>query len=205
MNLIENNKTQKSLKAYFRKIMDEIGFCESIKTHFPLYYDEICELFKRHPENKSKMFGMVDIKLQNHLQFNNRCFFILYENGKLDNISYNLCISGKPKNNLKMVMRSSIKPQIDDFRINNKLVCEFCESKKEPQIDHIIHFEKIYQDFLKVNVEQVPTAFIKNLYYVNSFRDEDKPFETAWVKYHKENATLRVLCRNCNIKREKYK
>jgi hypothetical protein len=50
---ISNCKTQKSLKEYFRKVIDNIGLCESVKTKHSEYYSDFIELF-----------GMVDIQIK---------------------------------------------------------------------------------------------------------------------------------------------
>jgi hypothetical protein len=36
------------------------------------------------------------------------------------------------------------------------------------------------------------------------FREEDIEFANLWQDYHKKNATLRILCRDCNRKIDEY-
>ena len=35
------------------------------------------------------------------------------------------------------------------------------------------------------------------------FKEEDIDYKTKWSEYHRKNATLRVLCENCNLSRSK--
>ena len=45
----------------------------------------------------------------------------------------------------------SIQPQILEFKIKSKKECEFCNSKKNIEVDHIMWFEKLYNDFITIN------------------------------------------------------
>ena len=44
----------------------------------------------------------------------------------------------------------------------------------------------------------------KNNFAQEVFRDEDIEFVKLWQKYHKTNATLRILCKKCNQNLDNY-
>lgn len=78
-------------------------------------------------------------------------------------------------------------------------------SESAIEVDHEIHFEQLYCEFLKNNTIPVPTDFDENWDGRQCFKEIDKLFSQEWQKYHKENSQLRILCQPCNSKREKYK
>ena len=202
---ISNCKTQKSLKEYFRKVIDNIGLCESVKTKHSEYYSDFIELFVRHPDYPDKIFGMVDIQIKLNPIYKNLELCILYENGDCNDISYNLCVTGKPKNKLKTAMRVSIQYQIDEYRDNNNSVCETCQTTYHIQVDHIVWFEKLYDDFMKINTLPLPTLFDETEGHLKCFTSDDDDFKNNWNHFHNEHAVLRMLCKSCNTSRPKYK
>jgi hypothetical protein len=124
-----------------------------------------------------------------------------------ENFSWRKCVeltTGTMKPKIVSVFRASINKQISDFRDNSVLTCVKCGSSEHPQIDHKNPtFQQMFDDFTGEN--GLPTDVYQdkdNLAPV--FLPEDKIYEDRWVSYHKENATLRVLCRNCNCSRKKY-
>jgi len=94
---LDNYKTQKSLKEYIKNIIDKIGICSSIKNNYPQYYDIFIELFYRHPKPE-KIIGITDIQIKKNPIYKYLELYIVYKDGKTDDISYNVCISGKQKN-----------------------------------------------------------------------------------------------------------
>ncbi len=204
---ITHFKTQKSLKGYIQTLIHKIGLCESIKDNHNEYYQDFIELFKRHPAYPEKIFGMIDVKIRNNPKYGQKELYILYENGNCQDISYNLCITGKPKNNLKVAMRVAIEPQIIRFRNISEYICqtETCKSTDDLEVDHEIHFEKLYDDFMAQYNGNIPSVFDENVGHLKCFKKEDREFETKWYNYHEKNAKLRMLCKTCNRCREKYK
>ena len=208
---ISQFKTQTALKKYFREIIDRIGVCETIKTEYPQEYLNFCEVFTRHPEYPDKFFGFVDIKIDYNPEIKNQLVvYIIKNNGEIDNVSVlQKCITGKPKNNLKIAMRVSIQPQIDEYRNTNFIrLCELCGISDRIEIDHHsekMPFAKLYDDFMENNKLTIPTSFNNTKSHMKCFKESDYKFEETWVQYHKENAILRMLCRDCNRRQPKYK
>jgi len=208
---ISQFKTQASLKNHFRKIINRIGVCDSVKTTHPGDFLDFCEVFKRHSDYPGKFIGFVDIKIKYNLVFGNQLVvYIIKNNMTVDNVSVlKNCITGKPKDNLKVAMRVSIQPQIEEYKHNNCIkVCEICGDYDRIEIDHhseISPFAKLYNDFLEINTFPIPASFDDTNSHMKCFKDLDYNFEKNWVQYHKENAILRMLCRRCNESQPKYK
>jgi hypothetical protein len=203
--MIEQFKTKKAMKDYYCKIIHEIGLCDSIKTEYPQYYNEFIELFERHPNSKKRLEGITDIQIKKNIQYHNFELYIVTDISCIC-ISYLLCISQKYTKNfgLKAAMRESIQSQITEFKTNTILICEICGSSENPQADHIKHFDELYNEFLSLNTLEVPTRFNDTLANLKVFKEEDFLFCKSWQDYHKQNATLRILCRTCNLSRPKY-
>lgn len=212
--MLKQYTTQSTLKKYFREVIDIISKCNSVKTYHPGYYIEFCEVFKRHCDYPDKFMDMVDIKIDyNPIYKNQLVVYIIKSNGEIDDVSVlKNCISGKPKDNLKIAMRVAVQPQIDEFRNSHtELICELCNSKERIEIDHhsiLQPFSKLYNDFMRTmrsNTLKIPTNFDNTISCLKCFKETDKEFNEAWIKYHKEKAILRMLCKECNNSQPKYK
>jgi hypothetical protein len=204
-------KTQKKLKIYFREIINKIGVCDSVKLKHPEYFLDFCEVFKRHSDYPQKFIGFVDIKIGFNPEFVNQLVVYIIKNDQcIDNVSVlNNCITGKPKDNLKIAMRVAIQPQIDEYKNNNYIhVCELCNEHERIVIDHHSEkspFIKLYNDFMNINYLTVPNTFDDTKSHMKCFKEIDDRFKEDWINYHKENAILRMLCRTCNGSQPKYK
>ena len=204
-------KTQKDLKKHFQNIIDKIGICESVKSNYPTDYLDLCDVFERHPNYPKKFIGFNDIKINYNPVYKTILdVYIIKQNGEIDDVSVlKSCITGKPKNKLQIAMRLSIQPQITEFKNKqNKYVCEICGKTDKIEIDHHsenMPFAKLYQDFMKINTMPIPELFDNTEGHLKCFRNVDNVFEESWVKYHKENAILRMLCMGCNRSQPKYK
>jgi hypothetical protein len=208
---ISHLKTQISLKKYFREIINTIGLCDSVKTKYPSEFLDFCELFKRHSDYPEKFIGFVDIKISYNPVFGNQLVVYIIKNDMTtDDVSVlNNCITGKPKDNLKIAMRVSIQPQIVEYKNNNYIkVCEICDDNDRLEVDHHsekMPFAKLCYDFITINTLPIPVSFDDTKSHMKCFKDLDSNFEKNWVQYHKENAILRTLCRKCNGSQPKYK
>ena len=208
---MNNIKTNSGLKKYFREIIDKICVCDSVKTKYPQYFIDFSKVFERHSDYPNKFIGFIDIKIDYNPEFKNQLVvYIIKNNGEIDNVSVmNNCITGKPKDNVKIAMRVSIIPQIIDYKKNQSIhKCELCGETENIEIDHHSEkkpFAKLYDDFMAINTQPIPTVFQDTMSHMKCFSGIDKKFEDDWTIFHKENAILRMLCRQCNGIQPKYK
>jgi len=205
--MLSNFKTQKALKEHFKGLIQKIGLCESILNEYPQHYNDFIELFKRHPNYDEKCQNIIDIMIRKNPVYNNLELIIKKEDDSIDDISYLVCVSGKPKNDLKTAMREAIQPQIDEFKSMSILICELCNSTTSIHIDHhsdFTPFEKLYIDFMNINKLPIPTSFNSNKAHINCFKEKDKEFSKSWYEYHRLNVSLRVLCKKCNQSQTRY-
>lgn len=212
---IGNNifNTQKDALQHVRELITNIGICDSVKD--TLYFTNIQELVKNHPDYLSKCKNLKDFRIiKNKLNSNSLELNIINIDDSIEDISWRMCVTGKPKTfkqELLSALRYSIDYQIKHFRNSNDLhKCMLCEQMIEDNglhIDHIIHFDKLVKQFLTNTSMTTPCDFDNAEDYSNrrKFKTVDKDYELAWQKYHLENAELRVCCKNCNLKREKCK
>ena len=127
-----------------------------------------------------------------------------------DDVSvFNNCITGKPKDNLTIAMRSSIHPQVEEFRNNEfrkngNLECVLCSSTNSIHIDHYEpQFTDLKSEFLGNWKGPLPNTFEQNEAHSKVFTKMDNDFDKKWFDFHRTNAVLRVLCKKCNLSREK--
>jgi hypothetical protein len=206
---IDAFKTQKALKEYICDTINNIGLCDSVKNNYPNEYIMFLKLFERHPNYPEKIIGIIDIQIKNNpIYKKNKELIIIKNDNTSDNISYNQCIAKRKNNNLKVAMRCAIEDQIITFRNENNKICVLCDSTKDLQVDHIIWFEKLYDDFITICNDLnyiIPTVFDSNAGNLKCFKTGDTKFENEWKNFHKDNASLRILCKSCNLTRPKYK
>lgn len=202
--------SQKNLKKYTKQVIEKIGKCDSLKEkHLDDFNFFVNYLFIRHPNYPEKTEGLIDVIIKNN-RSGNLSVYLKKNDDKIEDISaLNKCINGKNKDNLYIAMRTSIIPQIIDFRDNHpnfpNLVCEICNNNKNIEIDHQEpHFIDLFSDFInKKNYK--PTTFSSDEYHRKIFTERDKDFEEEWIEYHKTKSILRPLCKECNSSREKHK
>lgn len=196
----------KEKKEYFRHKIYGIGLTSSVKNHNEQDYKEFLELFKNHPEYPEKIQGIVDVFIvRNKMTPKYYELGIIKDDGTTDNISYLACckIKHDKSKNLKESMRYCIKPQIDEFRKNNKLECVSCGSLLNIEIDHNEpSFKKLYDDFIEMN-PNIPSSFDNTYFNSACFKEVDKDYNELWYDYHLKHANLQCLCKKCNLSKKR--
>ena len=195
------NKSDKI--KHYQQILNK-GVCKSLLNEREEDYKELVELFKNHPEYPYKLRDLKDVCIVRNKRNSKYYEFNLIRNdATTEDISYRSCINERNINkNLYDAMRDCIDPQIQSFRKNNIMKCEFCNETNDIHIDHIILFKELTDNFLK-NKNKIPTDFDDNNYNGAMFKDKDTEFAEEWYNYHLENAQLRPLCKCCNLTRIK--
>ena len=207
--------SQKDCENYVRNLFSTIGLCSSIKktTHFDFIHD----LVKRHPKYLEKCKNLKDFELVRN-KFNKNAFelHLIRDDETVEDISWRICITGKTKTDKQLLfsaLRYSIQEQIIEYKnnviIENCMLCQKVLCNGDIHVDHIIHFEKIANDFLNISLKNrhTPTTFDNSNDNSNrkKFKKEDIQFENDWKIYHKKNSNLRLVCKKCNLTREKWK
>jgi len=192
---------------YFRCKINDIGLCCSVKNEHNNFYNELMEIFKLHPNYPETFLNVVDVAIAYNKINPKKCYELqlIKSNKTSEAISYRKCFVKTPTDNsLKMAMRYSIKDQILDYKDScDELICAICGSEDYIQIDHVILFKTLYNDFLKQNTLTIPTSFDYTYFNSAKFKNDDVEFKNSWDEYHKKHAILRCLCNKCNLTRSK--
>jgi hypothetical protein len=125
--------TQKSAEIFIRTFLNEIGVCSSVKSISLEKYNVLCHLCKRHPDSLNKMNDISDfVIVKNKLKPNALELNILRTDGSIIDISWRLCITGKPNtynHDIYMAFRVCVEDQITHFRsTNDTYKCSLCNS-----------------------------------------------------------------------------
>ena len=205
-------KSQTDFKKYaIELIYKKIGLCENIKDH--IYYDELLDLLKRHPNYKTKTEYMINLAIRKGKpNISSLAVWIIKSNNKPDeDISWaKNCINSKNNSKqfeLNSALRSSIQQQIMNYKNSTSHKCVKCNINAD-HVDHINHFELLTDMFLKkYNKNLIPSDFddMTDGSGRRCFKSKDNIFEKEWQEFHKNNAKLRILCKKCNLTRPKYK
>ena len=205
--------TQSDFEAFVKNLIyNDIGICNDIKNMYPLHYITLIEILKRHPEFISKTLNMYNIKIiKDSLNINGLKIIIINTDGSENDISWKCAITGKSKGIKQMLMsamRTSIDKQILQFRKDNINICSLCNNTYKLQVDHVIHFDILAHDFIKIMKRKniiIPTRFgdTDDNTHRTCFLEIDNNFKNEWVDYHYKHATLRILCQSCNLTRNK--
>jgi hypothetical protein len=206
-------KTQTEFSNFVKNfIYNEIGLCDNVKITYPEKYEILIEILKRHPEFILKTFDMNIIKLVKDTTNKKAIKIIIVRNDMSEiDISWRTAITGKhntDKQELMSAMRSCIESQINKFRKENDIKCSICSSSIKPHVDHVIQFNELAMNFIKLMKEkniQIPAIFgdMDDGTHRRCFLPVDNNFKNDWYKYHSDNAILRILCQHCNLTRAK--
>tara|TARA_R100001369_G_scaffold7776_5_gene19156 strand:+ start:49 stop:843 length:795 start_codon:yes stop_codon:yes gene_type:complete len=106
-----------------------------------------------------------------------------------------------PMHRVKQAARYAIRPQTKKFRDSVKDKCQKCGVDAyglELEVDHIINFMDIFNNFIKnykekILMESVHKETFGDLWYFN-----DEKLKEEWCDYHKENSKLQLLCKTCH-------
>ena len=206
----------KECENYVRKILMETDETNSVQEKNLEAFNFLVELAKRHPSYEKKFRDFKDFKInRNALQQHKFELNIINNDDSITTISWITCCSGKPKPIKELfseALRTSVRQQIIDFRRSANLSqCKLCSCTlldKEIHIDHHEpHFCEIVKNFMKIYKDEIiiPERY-DNMENTNElvFKEADNWIGELFSKYHLDNATLRVLCMNCNLSRAKH-
>lgn len=143
---------------------------------------------------------------------------VIRHNGTEAEFSWRAAVMQSYPDKLVQAMRNAILPQIsgykkEHFEKEQKCSNPTCHNPdtvlgwKDVHIDHIVPFEKLRADFVAtVPKKKIPSTRQLTIAPNNDFYKKsspifkpDVPFAAQWEKYHQEHATLRIVCKKCNL------
>lgn len=180
-----------SIKAFTAYVREYINQCPPVVTDGePFQF--FTELLKRHPEDKGTAISFHIIP--NPLNPKAKHMYITRTDGT-ESFSWKKCCGHKSKDAVTEAMRHAISDQIIYFRETTEPRCIQCGKTKDLHVDHIYPFSKIKAAFLQ---DHIPSEIDYSGFLRDFFPSE---FKTKWQEYHKNNATLQILCSTCNCKK----
>lgn len=199
-------KLENYMKEYKNK-----GPIKQIKSDvYNFVYNDIVRYY---PNNETKnVYDVVDISFDIG-DFKNTVLCVIKKDGTKQSISYKDCIknrfgktvkkSNNLNNKLSKAMRNAISDEIINFKNGAVLKCTECGTKDaNMDVDHIIDFVKLSSDFIKQ--KNIPIEFDEKIGGQYYFKKCNEDFENDWKNYHKNQVNnLRILCHNCNIRRNR--
>lgn len=202
-------ETKKDFRFFVKNLIYEtIGICNDVKGQHPNHYITLIEILKRHPDWCSKSRNICNLEIvQDEWNKNALKIFIINNNKSKIDISWNCAINGKlktNKNQLLSALRSSVDEQIWEFRINNKNKCALCNKiTTNIHVDHIKPFHQLVKEFVE-QYDSIPKEFghTSDNTHRRCFLEKNYDFKNDWIQYHYRNASLRILCNTCNLKRK---
>lgn len=207
--------TKKAFEQYVRTLIYErIGACRSVSKKSLALFAELRTVLLRHPTVKRNADRLDDIAVKKTKLNKNALQTVVFlrtdsaKRRKGLTISWRNAIDKKVPSatqGLESAMRSAVARQIKHFRNGVAVkVCELCGATDALEVDHVHEFAKLKVEFLKTTKHEVPTNFsYKRRTFRRRFLKEDKTFQYAWARFHKTRASLRLLCKPCNLARNK--
>ena len=190
-------KTQGSFEKYVKKIIyTDIGPCDDIKNKKPDKYGILIKILERHPDFNSKAQNICNVKIK-YDTLNKKALktlIINHDKNEVD-ISWRCAITAKhksKKHDLMSAMRSSIDPQIYEFKIEHENdCCQLCYSTEKLDVDHNDEknsaFDELVSDFINNNNGmKIPDKFgeLNDDTHRRTFLEEDTIFKAKWFEYH---------------------
>ena len=217
-------RTQTACMEDVRRRIEAIGITSSIRETSPAEYEFFYELVKRHAAHEDKLKALSDIAIRQDVTSQKwLAIDIVNTDGSRTEISYKNCVTGKSepqRSKFHSALRYAVEDQIMAFRETNHVtICELCTESLSlmergvglqsvrsvpTHVDHILHFEILADNFTALQEITMPTAYDKEPQtYLTRFKEEDQNIAQRFAEYHREHATLRIICGPCNRKREK--
>jgi hypothetical protein len=178
--MLRSFKTKKDKHAFVKNIIYKNG-CGYIKDDH-----EYFELFKELVENKNYSNIFYFSIVPNRINTKTYECQVHLEDGSIKVFSWTKCVSNRVETShhkLRNTMRSAIVSDILSFK-NNAICCNYCGNVEYLHADHIEPFRNLADNFIS---EHGSTA--------------TEEWVNAWKIYHKQNASLQILCASCNYKK----
>lgn len=206
-------RTKTALRDYVRKKLARIQCTSDLRTADKDFYRFVLALFERHPNVHAKLekgVARIQVSEVGRSARGDRYYgFVLnYEDGTRDDISWQVCVTGKSRSNriiAMAAMRQAIQDQIWAFRADVDMrtwLCPLCGCGRDgggaDQVDHEIPFCTLADAFAAKHGWPLTRSDVDSLYR-NVIVDAD--YAEKWSAHHREHARLQLLCLPCNQKK----
>jgi hypothetical protein len=189
-------KSRSELEAECRLMFSEISPCYSVKKEHPEKWDWFMDLISLHPLFPENVIGFFDIRVCDE-----EMFLAHFEEDI--SFSWKMCCIQPKRYYRREAMRNAICDQIEEFRRYAPKVCP-CGSDGPFHVDHVVFFADLCKQFEEGRDDippDVASAYGTSKWFNACFKGGK--FAEDWKAYHRENAVLRILCKSCNLGREK--
>lgn len=197
--------SKKHLKAYVKELLSDRGICDIYPEDKDFKF--LTALFQNKPSNINVTPNIFHFRKNDFTDIINKIMVTVGDTQYA--FSWNKCIAGKDTENhtlCREACRVAIRDQIRDCK-NASTECAYCKKKWSNdeifEIDHIKEFSYIYKEFWEQYDKPQPTSYHSNSVNMKKFHPDDYEIEKDFQKYHKDNATLQMLCYNCHKKKTK--
>jgi len=196
--------SKKEAQDYTRNVLDEIGRRVSIYPSHPKFkfFNDLLNNHSDRPRKEGPGIASFGIQ-RNARDGRNHETYIIRIDGTKETFSWKDC-AGKTsltdEQKLKKAYRCSIDSQIEEYKKSQPNRCVLCTSADQLSVDHKEPtFYVLMKTFQAQTPLPVPTHFDKQAKTnAEIFRATEKPFEDAWMDYHKKHAVLQILCDVCH-------
>jgi hypothetical protein len=206
-------KTKKDCEEYTRNIINNLGCCIINKVH--TYFNFFDDLIYNHPEYYDKIGIGIDYFYITHNPLIKKYYQTMIKrlDGTEIDFSWVYCCKFKERStsdDLLRAFRYAIKYDTIKYKQKqNKLICNLCKTENELYENyHVDHhnpsFLTLKDNFLQLTKKQIPISFDDcKISKLTIFKDEDKDFKNDWIDYHNKNCNFQILCKNCNLRKNK--
>jgi hypothetical protein len=197
-------KSKKEVDDYIRKVKKELLEKERILIIRPEHerYNFLFEIINVHNEKDLKIGSGIEYFYFVNDKYGNDQLRIMHTDGTdiECSCSYSkITMKDKQQQKLNSALRHSINDQIQEFKENKELKCATCGDTDKCEVDHIIPFHILRDNFIKTfDPLRIPTEFNDDTTGKAIFKEKDLQFENEWQQYHRQNATYQILCKTCN-------
>lgn len=203
-------KTKKECENFTRNIINELKTCRIDENH--KYYSFFSSLIKNHPECEEKVGAGIEYFYIESNPMNRKTYQTMIKriDDSVIDFSWVYCCQFKvrsSKYDLNMAMRQAIMNDIIKFKKSSNLICSICKNENRNYEDyHVDHneppFRTLRDNFLLNENLNIPVLFGDcPTSKLTIFKDEDNEFKHQWIKFHNDNCSLQILCKECNMKK----
>jgi len=187
----------------------------TVPLHTPLNDDNtlfLINVLRHHHQFDQKMGGEINMK-QLEIRINQddgyaptRGIWIVKKDNTSVGISWPTALEpgggSSKKKDVCQAARYEISDQILDFRVQPSFLCELCNESITAgidvvHVDHIKPFDELFKLFMKTLSITYDDIDTENRLFI------DRKLASQWSYFHKEQATLRIVHKTCNLKRSK--